>query len=95
MTESQKAFDAWMASQLPIGATLPVHIYFNIVERHFAKIGFDAGEAYGRTEQATEIAQLKARIAELQASVLNAICEKRQPAPIDISNYGAPALRED
>jgi hypothetical protein len=55
---SREAFEAWY--QLTFGLVpLPES------DREFAFNAWQAAEAYGRTEQATEIAELKAQIAEI------------------------------
>ena len=48
--KSQEALDEVLKSMMPKDSALPVHIYFTVVERSYAQIGFNAGEAYGRKQ---------------------------------------------
>jgi hypothetical protein len=46
----QEALDEVLKSMIPKDSAMPVHIYFTVVERSYAQIGFNAGEAYGRKQ---------------------------------------------
>jgi hypothetical protein len=72
MTESQEALDEVLKSMIPKDSAMPVHIYFTVVERSYAQIGFNAGEAYGRKqalEDALAIVQNENKVGDMEFEI--------------------------